>query len=440
MKGLPIILVLALAGLVAIAALIRLAQREPEQMEMGRENNRVATPVVDAEPAPPIGIPAPKPVPAPLPVPANMKSVLDSLATAFRAGDKKGIQKALDALLDQIVPPPVSDGENAALIYLKAFEKLSAPTPDEKQALAALTKGSELTDAQRTALKACVEKNREALELIRDAAARPRCRFDVDYAEGFGADATHVEALLEIPLLLQAASLSAEGPAKADLALLAAAAAGATKDEPLFESQIVVDDGLRTAVLMLQDALRGEAGREALERVSKVFRPETLRSGYARGMLGEIYVAGSILMEAAAPTPRHVESFIRYAETMSAYADSVAQPYHRIRKRLQELDRLAALAKTDAPVRMPWTIPSMENEAGGIADAEARVGAARVAAEIELYRLENGTLPPSVEKLTAGLPADPFTGRPFTYRRQGSGFVLAGPGQDGNEQIYFTRE
>ena len=66
---------------------------------------------------------------------------------------------------------------------------------------------------------------------------------------------------------------------------------------------------------------------------------------------------------------------------------------------------------------------------------EARRRMIRLAIALSAWQTEHGALPESLAELAPGyleeIPADPFVGRPFLYRRIGSDFVLRCVGEDG---------
>ena len=63
----------------------------------------------------------------------------------------------------------------------------------------------------------------------------------------------------------------------------------------------------------------------------------------------------------------------------------------------------------------------------------AQIDGLAIAAALELYRRNNGQYPESLESLRpyfVGMPLDPFTGKPFIYRREGADYVLYACGTD----------
>ena len=72
----------------------------------------------------------------------------------------------------------------------------------------------------------------------------------------------------------------------------------------------------------------------------------------------------------------------------------------------------------------------------------------RIEAGMEIYRRQHGEYPPSLEELApefpGGVPVDPATGQPYTYRPTAEGYTLLGTGRDqvlheGNEALNVVR-
>ena len=65
----------------------------------------------------------------------------------------------------------------------------------------------------------------------------------------------------------------------------------------------------------------------------------------------------------------------------------------------------------------------------------ARVESAKFAIALRLYCMKHGAYPDSLDALVPEfldkLPLDPFSGKPYVYRRDGSGFVVYSVGHNG---------
>jgi len=77
--------------------------------------------------------------------------------------------------------------------------------------------------------------------------------------------------------------------------------------------------------------------------------------------------------------------------------------------------------------------PAFARACARTAEVEASIGVAEVAAALKIYRSRRGEYPTSLgelESLVPALPRDPFSGQPYIYRREASGFVVYSVGKD----------
>ncbi|MDK1031935.1 MAG: hypothetical protein QGD94_08010, partial [Planctomycetia bacterium] len=106
--------------------------------------------------------------------------------------------------LADIVPPKILDEENAALLLTRAFEKIKLPESDtpEAEAWDKALEGEELTAEEEKVVQNVFADNAEALRLIIEALQRPKCRFDVDYEQGFLCELPHLTPMVSVANLL----------------------------------------------------------------------------------------------------------------------------------------------------------------------------------------------------------------------------------------------
>jgi len=122
-------------------------------------------------------------------------AVDDKLAELRAAGEPVAVR--------DIIPPPVADDENAALYYVDAVNAL-----DPKSAEIYGNVDWDDPVSAGTA-KAQVARDDEALECVREAATKERCRFDVKYEEGFAALLPHYAKMRALARFVAAAAVSA---------------------------------------------------------------------------------------------------------------------------------------------------------------------------------------------------------------------------------------
>ena len=84
-------------------------------------------------------------------------------------------------------PPPVPDRENAALLYQRAFKAWQLSPQDWESAMGFYSPMKSDKERRKAvaALLPVMQRNREALSLLEQAAQLPRCRFPVDWPKPF---------------------------------------------------------------------------------------------------------------------------------------------------------------------------------------------------------------------------------------------------------------
>lgn len=104
--------------------------------------------------------------------------------------------------MEQVAPPPVAPDDNAALCYLDA---VAALTPGGDEIYAAMDMNDPATV---TRARAQVEDDAEALEWVKEGAAKERCRFDLDYSAGVQLTLPHLAKMRSLARYLRCAAIS----------------------------------------------------------------------------------------------------------------------------------------------------------------------------------------------------------------------------------------
>lgn len=399
--------------------------------------------------------------PTPVPQPANAavppapalksraRSAMDRLLAALRSGDREKVKEALEELRVELAPPPIPDAENAALLYKKAFELYVGGLDDEEtDAMCRLSEGQAITVEERAKLQVVLDRNREALKLLHEAVARPRCNFGVDYSQGAAAEMPHVVGMIRASRLLEVEAFMGEGAAATEAARAAHRLAEATAGEPTLISQLVRGICHQMSGEVLQHEFDGAMTRDRLDSLVAGLSPDAIRSGFEKTLLFELYSGVKYVMDGGDPVPLltgvptlprreyplAAQDLAYFAETMSEFAALAGRPYHEVR---EEIARIEAARVDGAPGYAELTrmlLPAMGRSERRLATTEASLGTARLAAALRIYREENGRYPDSIDAVRGLLPvvpADPFTGKPYLYRREGSGFLVYSVGEDG---------
>lgn len=123
----------------------------------------------------------------------------------------------------------------------------------------------------------------------------------------------------------------------------------------------------------------------------------------------------------------------RYLEVMADYVEAARRPWPEAGKEVVRLDRHVKQLFPPRASPMTWLAPSDTDIFGRTGRDVATAGAWQVALGLKAYHHDHGAYPTTLAEVgSAGwkLPQDPFTGKPYHYRRDGSGFVVWSVGFD----------
>jgi hypothetical protein len=367
----------------------------------------------------------------------------------------------------EAAPPLVPEGENAAPLWRKAFALSveEAYTGEAGQtfqkAKKTLVETGEIDDGEALLLEKAVASNADALAQAALAAARPKCRFDVDYSQGFAA---HIDYLMPLRKTGGIARLRA-------LLLLRG-----LPDEALRSLEITDAAGraLDNEPWLISAFVKCASDHDLSSGIEKVLSRAEPSAAACRHLLAAL---------SSGPSPR--AALIRCIDGERAGAIDI---YRRVRKgsedelaagairdvpRLQRLlfglcgwslnrDELAYLDFTDRvraaaaepgfkPSTFQWTtdafptnalassvVPAFNKVAEKLFEGAALRDATRLALALRIARLEKGSYPETLEALVPStidaLPQDPFSGAAFHYRREGAGFVVWSVGPNGKDE------
>lgn len=402
--------------------------------------------------------PAPRPNPTPPPKPGNGPSLLAELAQAIHNGDDPATRAILEKLRELLFPP-IPEKENAAVLLGEAFSLIKplVPRGPERTAYDALLAGKELSPEQLGPLRTWFATNSEPIDratrLLREAADRPRCRFDPGPAkpdDGFVVVTTPFTGMQYASNLLcvQAALFQADGRREesAENLRAALALARATRSEPTMITQMV---GCSLNTLAWDTIQRlGAVDLPNLSESIAALDPVDFRRSGERAMMGEVYgVISTYLKWKSDPSTALDDETRRWilapetAPDLAVYVQSLSEATALGLKGTGEAQaELNALVLKYGSSTLGFataaqgTIPLLPQLAGQLATSEAKASLLKVALELERYRARQGVYPAALDALQATLPTDPFTGQPFAYRREATGFVLEEPGKVGKAE------
>lgn len=370
------------------------------------------------------------------------RSLDEALAAELESIRRAGYPVTL-AELDRwyATPPP---GENAADIYIKAFDKYdpnngSSAIEDPNLPVIGSAqlprRSAPLPREMLQAIEAYLDKNREALDLLKRAPTKTRARYPIDLTRGPAVELPHLAPLKLGAMLLQLAALRDVEISQCERALDGCHAsirlAGSLLDEPDLFSQLVRLRCLDTSVASLERVLCrcGVPDRQLAGLMSELHdteAPKSMLRAFA-GVLCNVNDAFDRLGSIHKDRPQHLK-------IMQDYIKACTKPFpERLTDRSgveQQIKRLPTYYE------IPW-IPSIGHSLVLEGETVARLRAARAALAVERFRNATGKLPDRLSELVSTyldeIPADPFDGKPLRFKRPATGYVIYSVGEDGTD-------
>jgi hypothetical protein len=385
---------------------------------------------------------------------------IEAVAEADRQDPGWHFNDLLEAL------PLLPDSENSALVVIKAKGLIPPgwPHEDMPELLKDLSPESQLNEVQLRRVGEEVEKVQAALAAARPLADMPRGRHPIRYRSDVLStllptvhDARSAAGVLEYDILLRLQEGDAAGAMVSCRGMLNAARS--VGDEPLTICQLIRSSVRMQTLRALERILaQGEVAEPALEKMQRLLAEEEAQPLLliaARGERGSVpgwlsaLESGELDISKLVDSPKRSGAFGAVANHVAPYRfrDDLGRLLHfnnrwveyakmPVEERLPLIQELETEAK-DLPGLARYVVPA----AGKITQvfhtghAEFRCAIAALAAE--RFRLRHGRWPEALEPLVpeflAGVPLDPFDGRPLRLRRTQDGVVIYSIGADGRD-------
>jgi hypothetical protein len=371
---------------------------------------------------------------------------------------------------------PCPDEDNAARLWKAAESLLTTDEGEGRQTISGAfgryAGGTPIEASSRTSLQALAVQNSRALELMAEAGAKPCFLLRapstalIESIIPSGIKMIHATQLLGFSALFMAEDGNVSGaidrirPGLRFAPLLAG--------EGTLMTYLIAVSATRMLTLFLGDICRGrDIGDDTLVRLIVELDPAPWRERLARSISSErildlergsaIIKGGSRVMAGERLSNRLLywllrpilKDEVRYRQKKLVAWERIArEPYFQQRE----------LLKTDPAFSesVPWYFKLTgfwEGDAYGTvflknAQLEATLLAARTGLACRLHRSRTGAYPESLEALVPGIlkevPVDPFTGKPFVYRREREGFIVYSLGSnekdDGGRSTYMITQ
>ncbi|NOX97582.1 MAG: hypothetical protein GXO98_05940 [Nitrospirae bacterium] len=395
--------------------------------------------------------------------------------TALNYSTGKALERELKALKDsgipltpiEVAPPPVPDEENAALLYRKAFTLMvREKSEEEKKAYKALVSFSQKpinwSEENVSTIRSFLRKNESALNLVRQATRRDKCRFPLEYKKGYDLPLPHLKKMRELArlLALEAGLQSREGQTDESLKTIQV---GLRMGKSLFTEPILISQLVRMSIystMLKEMEMLLDRNNETRPAIYKALIKELDdlegHPAFTRSLEGE-RAMGLWAFAMIRKEPSLVrESFGDEGLSYRLYGSYLLRPilkidevyYLRMMERLIALSRLPyyqAIVKVRNFDKELKSVPRYCFLTGRIlpslgkafvvqARSEARIRAGKLALALKIYKAGKGIYPPDLKALTPEilprLPKDPFTGKDYIYKREGEGFIVYSVGDN----------
>jgi hypothetical protein len=361
----------------------------------------------------------------------------------------------------------IPDGQNSALVVLKAARLL--PTPWPRKALASQRLGdgfdrinpAQLLDAQQVEdLRTALAKAQDALKESRSLTELPNGRYPLESSPDILLPlrphvglALEIAALLSFDILLRAQEQDSDGALASCQALLNVGRS--LGDEPGFDSPLIRMDVRSMATRKIERVLAqgqpSEARLVALQRLLEQEESEPLFLIGARGQRVawersfEVARSGNVtnnaLQQALVPVAAYT-SRPAILDLTTRIVEIAKLPVEKQLSGLKEAGLFLAKKRKEFPV-IAWIylVPRVEKitiDLGkGQARTQAEIRCAIAGLAAERYRRAQGDWPGSLAALVPNylpnIPVDPFDAQPLRMRRLEKGVVIYSIGPDGQD-------
>lgn len=350
--------------------------------------------------------------------------------------------------------PPVPAEQNAAPLYRRIAAALDRQAMNaDAKTLDWLRRPKARTNQDREAARRVLARRKPVLDLAERAAALPGCDFRRPYEKGAAIEFPEYAALRHVARLL-AARATLESDAGQPEKAFASVAVGARIADHVGEDTGLIALLVQIAIRALMDRAfhtvlnthQNTAGVVTLARRTEAAfgaRPDFLHALGGEVVLGTVTCqqmrAGRL--DDAGGVPRKAPAWVvngweanmlslwreAFAKLRAAGDDPLAQ-YQVMRGTEQHFDDRARRVMN---VLAAILFPVFDTAALKVAQEDALRQLRKTAVALVAYRQKTGRYPERLNQLPAPAPPDPFTGKPFVYRRAvGGGFVLYSVGMN----------
>jgi hypothetical protein len=313
-----------------------------------------------------------------------------------------------------------------------------------------------LAEKLRSDLAVLVEKNRKALDLAAEASARPCFRSQDWNGSLYTPSTSRLIHLIQVAKLLaaDAALHSDRGDIKGALAecLVGLRLAWRIMDEPSLITTLIANADAKLMLFAFQRAVRGEAMEaKTLDAWMKEMDAGTWRARLNRCIPFERALGLNWGLQAIGGMPGDLSASLNTLSAKKGFdrfflwlgRPVLKSQFIWVHKRFGELEKIAGEPYYEQNEflndrhleRVPWyykptgvVFPVFGSVFLKEASLEAMMLATKAGLACKIYRAKTGRYPENLEALVPDIlpevPIDPFTGKPFIFRRQGDDLFI----------------
>ncbi len=363
--------------------------------------------------------------------------------------------------IEELIPPPIPDEENAALIYREIFETKKLLYEKYKESKWIPFKSTEPWDKipeenQKKVIDLILNNSEFAnlFKLFEEATSMESqffSREEYQDVQGFVAASSSLlsQARSSARLLTAKAKIEAEsGEIEKALhtSLIALRLAKSLLNQPVLISQLVRMAINAVTLDNLKRVLReGEGNLTPYQSLINEIEEERKRNLTSSSLKGELIIFGlpqfarlekACSLELCSKGLWEEQRLI-YLQTMSRMISLTARPYWETTEEVKRLDEEIQNLPEEKASLTQLLMPALTRVFVQEARHDAMLGNAEIALTLRIYRVKNGHYPTKLSELVPEiiqeLPKDPFTGKSHIYRRLEEGFIVYSLGDNAKD-------
>jgi len=362
----------------------------------------------------------------------------------------------------EIIPPPVPDEDNAAILYNKAFELMKYEEGSNVKKLSTVEKYlkslydiSQWTNEQKQEIPKLIysAELQNIYELLEEGSKKPKYRFEHNYEEGYASLVLPELNLMRksTRLLCLKALLEAEAGKNAqafDTLIVGLKISNQMKDETVLMSQLVriaCDGIIIKSIEDISDA-KGITVEKAnliidelylhpgIEPFIKCMDGERVLYGiwtFERVLRGEFSVWSScgcwdvpldvVIYESSLNKPALKRDFLCYLTLFSKIQEYYNLPYYKIAEEIENNPIVKQIPRYCFFTKI--LLPAYDRPREIMVTHQANIEVCRTGLALKMFKAGNGTYPETLFFLSER-PIDPFSGKELIYKKSGNGFIL----------------